>query len=189
MVEKTLKPKFLSRDDVVEQLTRVTQPCFERELGEERKGKHSDEQLNWIKRSIFFQLSYQRTLKLHHNLDIMHIEKNVCENILEKLMDTEGEKKDKYGTRLDMKPIGVRKSLHPIKRDGQIWFPRTCYTFSMIEKKELCEFLNSMKLLDGMASNISRCVNMRDSHISGMKSHDCHVILQRLLYCITCILI
>ena len=44
-----------------------------------------------------------------------------------------------------------------------------------------CKLLQSIKLLDGFASNISRCVNNKDWRIQGLKSHDCHVLLQRLL--------
>ena len=31
----------------------------------------------WKKKSIFFTLRYWRKLKIHHNLDVTHIEKNV----------------------------------------------------------------------------------------------------------------
>ncbi|XP_050125096.1 uncharacterized protein LOC126602306 [Malus sylvestris] len=36
----------------------------------------------WKKKSIFFDLPYWKKLCLRHNLDIMHIEKNVCESIV-----------------------------------------------------------------------------------------------------------
>ncbi|XP_027351197.1 uncharacterized protein LOC113862307 [Abrus precatorius] len=36
----------------------------------------------WRKRSIFFELPYWVNNLLRHNLDVMHIEKNVCDNIL-----------------------------------------------------------------------------------------------------------
>ena len=38
-----------------------------------------------------------------------------------------------------------------------------------------------MKYPDGYAANISRCVNIKDGKISGLKSHDCHILLQRML--------
>ena len=38
-----------------------------------------------------------------------------------------------------------------------------------------------MKLPEGYASNISRCVRINEGKILGLKSHDCHVLLQRLL--------
>ncbi|XP_071939969.1 uncharacterized protein [Coffea arabica] len=39
----------------------------------------------------------------------------------------------------------------------------------------------SVKYPDGYAANISRCVNIKDGKISGLKSHDCHILLQRML--------
>jgi hypothetical protein len=38
-----------------------------------------------------------------------------------------------------------------------------------------------VKFPDGYASNIGRCVNKLPSKILGMKSHDCHIFLHRLL--------
>jgi hypothetical protein len=46
--------------------------------------KHDEDQRwhNWRKKSIFFELPYWSSLLIRHNLDIMHIEKNICECIL-----------------------------------------------------------------------------------------------------------
>ncbi|XP_056685554.1 uncharacterized protein [Spinacia oleracea] len=38
-----------------------------------------------------------------------------------------------------------------------------------------------LKVPDGFSSNISYCVNSKEAKISGLKSHDCHVILEHLL--------
>ena len=40
----------------------------------------------WNKISIFFRLPYWKLLKIRHNLDVIHIEKNVCDNILSTLL-------------------------------------------------------------------------------------------------------
>ncbi|GKA20072.1 outer envelope protein 80, chloroplastic, partial [Tanacetum coccineum] len=42
---------------------------------------------NWVKRSIFWELLYWHTLLIRHNLDVMHIEKNVFENLFNTVMD------------------------------------------------------------------------------------------------------
>ncbi|KAL0325547.1 UNVERIFIED_CONTAM: hypothetical protein Sradi_5124000 [Sesamum radiatum] len=49
--------------------------------------------------------------------------------------------------------------------------------------EEIMEQLSSIEQVqfDGFASNISRCVKEKELTISGLKSHDCHVLLQRLL--------
>ncbi|KAI3745705.1 hypothetical protein L6452_08111 [Arctium lappa] len=56
---------------------------------------------NWVKRSIFWELPYWRTLLIRHNLDIMHIEKNVFENLFNTVMDTT-KTKDNIKARLDV---------------------------------------------------------------------------------------
>ncbi|CAH9080101.1 unnamed protein product [Cuscuta epithymum] len=41
----------------------------------------------WTKRSIFWELPYWKDLLIRHNLDVMHIEKNVFDNIFNTVMD------------------------------------------------------------------------------------------------------
>jgi hypothetical protein len=36
----------------------------------------------WKKQSIFWELLYLKDLNIHHSIDVMHIEKNVCESLL-----------------------------------------------------------------------------------------------------------
>lgn len=48
----------------------------------------------WNKLSIFFQLPYWKTLLIHHNIDVMHTKKNVCDNILNPLLDIDNKSKD-----------------------------------------------------------------------------------------------
>ncbi|KAL4560130.1 hypothetical protein LXL04_032279 [Taraxacum kok-saghyz] len=48
----------------------------------------------WKKKSIFFMLPYWEHLLLRHNLDVMHIEKNVCDNIVKTLLGQGKKNKD-----------------------------------------------------------------------------------------------
>jgi hypothetical protein len=48
-------------------------------------------------------------------------------------------------------------------------------------RKKGCDWLKGVKFPNGYASNIGRCVNKLPGKLSGIKSHDCHVFLQRLL--------
>ncbi|KAL5747358.1 hypothetical protein ACOSP7_024357 [Xanthoceras sorbifolium] len=41
--------------------------------------------------------------------------------------------------------------------------------------------LPEVKFPDGYTSNILKCVNDKEGKVCGLKSHDCHIILQRLL--------
>ena len=59
--------------------------------------------------------------------------------------------------------------------------PQARYTLSKEKKVAFCIFLWEVKFLDGYASNISRCVNADGSKVQGLKTHDCHILLQRIL--------
>ena len=48
----------------------------------------------WKRKSIFFTLPYWETNLIRNNLDVMHLEKNVCDNILGTLLNIEGKSKD-----------------------------------------------------------------------------------------------
>ncbi|XP_074336395.1 uncharacterized protein LOC141673544 [Apium graveolens] len=49
------------------------------------------------------------------------------------------------------------------------------------EKKKMLSSLMHMKLPYGHASNIKNCVSIDELKMFGMKSHDCHIMLQQLL--------
>ncbi|KAL3654822.1 hypothetical protein CASFOL_000608 [Castilleja foliolosa] len=173
-------PKSLTGEDVLSQLEKLPKRI---------PGKHStknikrgEEELNWTKRSILFELPYWNKLKLRHNLDVMHTENDICESILGTLMNVEGKTKDTVKARLDLEDMKIRKKLHLIKKNNDKYvMPAASYVVTKKERQDFCEFIRSVKFPDGYASNISRCVTKTDQKLSGMKSHDCHVILQRIL--------
>jgi hypothetical protein len=76
-----LELKELSASQLLQQLRDAEGLQFGKTSGTKRK--YTNVVLNWKKRSIFFELPYWSSLKLRHNLDVMHIEKNICESILE----------------------------------------------------------------------------------------------------------
>lgn len=172
------KPPQLSGNDVLDQLC-ISERERMKKSGPSKTNK--DWLSNWKKKSIFFELPYWKTLLLHHNLDVMHIEKNVCENVLSTLLNIEGKTKDGLKARLDLKEMCIREQLHPIEEGDRILLPSACYTLSSNEKFKLCEFLKEVKVPDGYSSNISQCVNLKERKISALKSHDYHILMQRLL--------
>lgn len=178
--EQRLAPKWLSGDNILMQLESVKNAEFGKGSNK-KKRKWVKNELNWRKKSIFWELPYWRTLKLRHNLDVMHIEKNICDNVLGTLMNIEGKTKDNMRARMDLKEMCIKKELHLIPNGDKCVVPPSCYTMFASEKKSLREWLKLVKFPDGFASNISRCVNINECKISGMKSRDCHVFLQRLL--------
>ncbi|CAL5419916.1 unnamed protein product [Camellia sinensis] len=173
--EHRLEPKLLSGEEVLGQLEHLDSTVFGKIDERGKKRKRSPQYLNWTRRSIFFELPYWKTLKVRHNLDVMHIEKNVCDSVMGTLMNVDGKTKDSYKARLDLVAMGIRPELHPRQVDGKTYLPTPCFMLSPTEKRSFCEFLSTIKLPDGYASNISHCVSTSDCRITGLKSHDCHV--------------
>lgn len=48
----------------------------------------------WKKRSIFCDLENWKFLYIRHNLDVLHVEKNVCKSIIGTLLNVPGKTKD-----------------------------------------------------------------------------------------------
>ncbi|GJX76929.1 reverse transcriptase domain-containing protein [Tanacetum coccineum] len=105
-------PRKFDRDDIMAQLARLPTRV---------KGKHLMcrgvkikcnvlVELNWTKRSIFYELEYWSFLTLKHKLDVMHIEKNVLESILNTLLMND-KSKDTTKARQDLKRLGIRSGL------------------------------------------------------------------------------
>ena len=116
----------------------------------------------------------------------MHIEKNVCDNVLGTIMNIEGKTKDSLNAQLDFKEMRIRQEFQQIEVDGENLLPPTCYTLTTDEKKSLLQWLSDIKVPNGYCANLSRCVNVKDGKISSVKTHDCHVFLERLLPLIGC---
>ena len=87
--------------------------------------------LGWKKKSIFFELPYWKENLIHHNLNVMHIEKNVCDNILGTLLDLDGKAKDNLKARHDLEGMGIRRALHPtILANNKVFLPPASFTMS-----------------------------------------------------------
>lgn len=113
----------------------------------------------------------------------MHIEKNVCDNIIGRLLHLEGKSKDNDKSRYDLIDLNIRSQLHPKVHpsNGKIYLPRACYQMTSNEKETFLEVLKTIKAPDEYLSNISRCVQVKQRKIFGLKSYDCHILMQEFL--------
>jgi hypothetical protein len=81
--EKRHPPPHLTSHEVYEKVKDVHVV-----LGKRKKtGKNIEDDDIWKKLSIFWELSYWKDLDVHHSIDVMHVEKNVCESLLETLLN------------------------------------------------------------------------------------------------------
>jgi hypothetical protein len=179
-------PNMPSGDEIIQQLDGVV--FGDENAGKKRKQKkrkrgaaNSDDVL-WKKKSMFFRLPYWKDNMLRHNLDIMHIEKNVMDNILGTILDIKGKIKDNLAVRLDLQEMGLRPKLHSFTAaNGKTYMLAACHTMSKEDKENFLKVLRNVRVPDEYASNISWCVRLKDYTISGLKSHDSHILMQQLL--------
>ncbi|KAK9049104.1 hypothetical protein SSX86_031930 [Deinandra increscens subsp. villosa] len=135
----------------------------------------------WKKRSIFWDLPYWKDLQVRHCLDVMHIEKNVCDSLLGLLLNIPGKTKDGINARKDMVELGICKELAPVEIANRIYLPPACYTMSKAEKTKFCECLHGIKVPSNYSANIKRLVSVKECKLLGMKSHDCHVLMTHMI--------
>ncbi|KAI5335611.1 hypothetical protein L3X38_025744 [Prunus dulcis] len=135
----------------------------------------------WKKKSIFFDLEYWKYLPVRHALDVRHIEKNVCDSVIGTLLEIPGKNKDGIAARLDLLNMGVKTDLQPEYRERHTRLPPGPWNLSRAEKREVCNSFYGMKVPEGYSSNIKNLVSLQDSRLLGLKSHDCHTLMQQLL--------
>ncbi|XP_026450757.1 uncharacterized protein LOC113350866 [Papaver somniferum] len=145
-------PKELNGYDIVNQLEEFKHV----ELGKnpnrkskKRKRSISDE-LNWVKKSIFFEFPYWEFLRIRHKLDVMHIEKNICDNIMGTLLNLDKKTKDTEKARLDLADMNIRSELHLKVLGDKCIKPRASYALTPEQRREFCKFLKSVKFPDGI---------------------------------------
>jgi hypothetical protein len=109
-------------------------------------GKFTEEYDIWKKQLIFWELLYWKNLNVHHSIDVIHIEKNVCENLLKTLLNTDGKTMDHGHARANVKKTGIRPELWLDDSVKGMKLPTSCITLSKYEKKEFCGFLKNVLL-------------------------------------------
>jgi len=98
-------PNVPFRDEILQQLAGIAfgdEDAGKKKRKKWKTGAQCSDDVVWKKKSIFFRLPYWKDNLLRHNLDVMHIEKNVMDNILGTILDIKGKAKDNLAARLDL---------------------------------------------------------------------------------------
>ena len=122
-------------------------------------------------------------LLLPHNIDMMHTEKNVAEALWGTIMDIPDKTKDNVKARVDQTSLCDRPKLQiPPPRPGRNWKkPKADFVLTRPQRKQVLEWFQTLMFPDGYASNLRRGVNLSTMRINGLKSHDYHIWIERLL--------
>ena len=83
----------------------------------------------------------------------MHIEKNVFENVFNRVMNVPGKTKDTSKSKQELNKYYRCPELE--KAEGMTKYPKACYMLDKIRKQVLCEWVKNLRYLDGYASNLS----------------------------------
>ncbi|XP_021730557.1 uncharacterized protein LOC110697498 [Chenopodium quinoa] len=177
-VEKGAPSHIMSGEELwecVKDLPKATDgPDSIKRLKNEKKG--------WFKQSTLWELPYWKHLLIRHNLDVMHIEKNLFDQLIHTVMDVKKLTCDTPSARNDIAKYCKRPQLHLQEDDrGKEVMPKAPFALDKAQRKVLCEWVKQLRFLDGYASNLSRCVDLQACKLYGMKSHDCHVFMERML--------
>jgi hypothetical protein len=121
-------------------------------------------------------------LLIRHTLDVMHCEKNLCENIIKTLF---GETDFPRG-RMDYEDMGVRPDLW-LRRthgtNGRLFMPHAPYVLTPRAKTDMLAVIASTKVPTNYSGAIYKRVS--DGRLRFLKSHDFHILMQQVITC-TC---
>lgn len=146
-----------------------------------RKCKSREDKQGWKKKSVFFKLPYWSKLKLRHNIDIMHVVKNVTESLIATLFNIKNKTKDTWKSRKDLMDQDLKKNLHLQPDDNSFIMPMACYHLTKEEKRKILEVLKSLKFRMDLPRIYLDALKGGDFRLSRMKSHDFYVFIQQLL--------
>ncbi|GJT72234.1 zinc finger, PHD-type containing protein [Tanacetum coccineum] len=156
------KPKKLTSARIIQQLADLPSRILGKHpsYGGVKRPRDPIVERNWSKRSIFYKLPYWSSLPLKHNLDVMHIEKNVLESILGTLLMND-KSKDTNKARQDLEQLNIRPELWLSKKgNGKFIKPHPVYSFTPEKRRKFCEFIKGVKLPDGFGSNFKPKTDM-----------------------------
>jgi hypothetical protein len=117
-------------------------------------------------------------LILMHNIDVMYQKHNMGESIISTCMGFSSKTKHNRKTRQDLVELCYRPPFELKVNGGK---PHASVCLKPQQRKEVMRWMKGLKFHDGYASGLRRSVNMTIWKLIGLKSHDYHIIMKRLL--------
>jgi hypothetical protein len=137
----------------------------------------------WTHKSGLSRLPYYDDLLLPHNSDVMHTKKNIVETLWAIIIDIPDKTKDNVKARVDLAMLCDRpkQEMKP-PRSGKTWTkPKAEFVLTKPQRREVLEWIQTLMFPDGYATNLRKGVNLSTMRVKGMKSHDFHIWIERLL--------
>jgi len=89
--------------------------------------------------------------------------------------------KDGLNARLDLIEMNIRGNLAPIEMGKRTYCPQPVTPCQKYQKVSFCQCLKGVKVSQGHSSNVKSLLSMQDLKLIGLKSYDCHILMQQLL--------
>jgi hypothetical protein len=114
-----------------------------------------------------------------HNIDVIHQERNMGESIIDTCMSLLGKTKDNINDRKDLTELCNHSASELNETDGK---PRASFCLKPQQRKEVMRWMKGLKFPDGYTADLRRSVNVTIGKLTGLKSHDYHIIMERLMH-------
>jgi hypothetical protein len=174
-IEIQSKPTRRTGDDVFD-MVKDLRVIFGKSLGRQPVPNDANGHAPmWKKKSIFWELEYWKVLEVRSVIDMMHLTKNLCVNLLG-FLGLYGKTKHTPEAREDQQRLKGRDGIHLEQFQGP-----ASYALTKEEKEIFFKALFSIKAPSGFSSNIKGIINMAEKKFQNLKSHDCHVLMTQLL--------
>ena len=116
-------------------------------------------------------------MPIRHNLDVMHVEKNVAEILIGTIMNAKDKTKDGLAACQDLKVMRIKKKLWPVEANGKQTYPVGPYNLSQTERQLICKTLSNLKVPIGYSGYWKHKVDSEDNQLKALKSHDYHILM------------
>ena len=116
-----IPPKILSGEEILEKVDLIPISWGKMKI----KSLESDVNTNCWKKKV-----HRKYLHVLHNLDVMHIEKNVCESIIGTLFNIPGKQKNGLNAQLDLVEMGLRSEIFLRVDLKRTYLPAACHSLS-----------------------------------------------------------
>jgi hypothetical protein len=110
------------------------------------------------------------------------MEKDICDSIIGTLLKIPSKTKDSVNARIHCVYYEVHDQLQPHNKDSENYDFKGAEFSLLVPKRVLfCNFIRGVRFPSGFASNVANYISLDRHKIQGLKTHDCHILLQRLL--------
>jgi hypothetical protein len=134
---------------------------------------------NWIHKYALWELPYMSALILMHNIDVMQQERNMGESIISTCIGFPGKTKYNMKAQKGLAELCNHLSLELKVTGGK---PHASFCLKLQQWKEVMRWMKWLKFSDGYIASLRRSMNIMTRKLIGLKSHDYHIIMERLMH-------